>query len=290
MMTAHSSLTLVVEFMKAGGNEFIEKPINFAILEVKIQQALQHTKLKLQLYDARAAIQAAKQASQLKSQFLSSMSHELRTPLNSIVVYIQSLQIKLEKDKLTDTKLKEALKTMNESGKLLSELIEDVLDFSRIESGKKQVNISAVNLGQVMDNLGSALRNSAEAKGLTLEIRIPDDFPLIAADPKLLKQVITNLIGNAIKFTDAGNINVAAELIPGDEKNVKISVSDTGIGISKGFQKNIFSDFFQADSERKGTGLGLAIAEKLVKLMGGEIRVESEIGKGSTFFFTLKKG
>lgn len=288
MITAHSSVSLVVEFMKVGGNDFVEKPIGFEILEVKIQMALGKVNLQAKLREAETGIQAAKQASQLKSVFISSISHELRTPLNAIVVYIQSLQMKLEEGRLKDKQLKEALKAMNDSSKLLTELINDVLDFSKIEAGKMQVRISTVDLKDVTDNLCSSLSKSATKKGLTLETKIPDDFPLVIADPKLLKQVLINLIGNAIKFTDTGKITVAAEAIRDEEDSVKILVRDTGIGISKSFQKKIFGDFIQANSERKGTGLGLAIAEKLVKLMNGNIWVESEPDQGATFSFTLK--
>lgn len=288
MITAHSSVSLAVEFMKVGGNDFVEKPIGFEILEVKIQMALEKANLQAKLREAETAIQAAKQASQLKSVFISSISHELRTPLNAIVVYIQSLQMKLEDDRLKDKQLKEALKAMNDSSKLLTELINDVLDFSKIEAGKMQVRIGTVDLKEVTDNLCSSLGKSAAKKGLTLEAKIPDNFPLVIADPKLLKQVLMNLIGNAIKFTDTGKVTVAAEAIQDGEKNVKILVRDTGIGISKSFQEKIFGDFIQADPERKGTGLGLAIAAKLVKLMDGNIWVESKPEQGATFCFTLK--
>lgn len=289
MLTADNNQKVAVEAARQGASDFINKPFDHDFLLMVVRRVIARQEQYRRIKEAETDIQAARQASQLKGQFLSSMSHELRTPLNAIVVYIQSLQMKLEAGRLNDERLKEALETMDKSGKLLAELIEDVLDFSRIESGKKQVNICAVNLGQVIDNLGFALRNSAEAKGLTLEVEVPVDFPLVVADPKLLKQVLVNLIGNAIKFTDTGKIVVAAELIPEDEKNVKILVRDVGIGISKRFQEKIFGDFFQTDEERKGTGLGLAIAYKLVRLMNGEILVESEVGKGSTFFFIMKK-
>ncbi|MCH7561118.1 MAG: response regulator, partial [Thaumarchaeota archaeon] len=187
MITAHSSVSLAVEFMKVGGSDFVEKPIGFEILEMKIQMALEKANLQAKLREAETAIQAAKQASQLKSVFISSISHELRTPLNAIVVYIQSLQMKLEDNRLKDKQLKEALKAMNDSSKLLTELINDVLDFSKIEAGKMQVRIGTVDLKEVTDNLCSSLSKSAAKKGLTLQAKIPDNFPLYIADRKMLK-------------------------------------------------------------------------------------------------------
>ncbi|MGO9603078.1 MAG: response regulator [Candidatus Binataceae bacterium] len=241
-----------------------------------------------------AAREEALAASRAKSEFLSSMSHEIRTPLHAILGMA---------DLLLETPLNDDqqryLATMADNGNTLLELINGILDLARVESGHLVLeNVSfdpEALVGRVFDTLGVR----AHEKGLELAARIAPGVPLaLIGDPLRLRQILLNLIGNATKFTERGDVTLTVERceppakLAQEEVMIRFAVTDTGIGISKLHLDRIFANFSQADSSttRKygGTGLGLAIAKRLVELMGGEIRVESELGRGSTFSFTSR--
>ena len=236
----------------------------------------------LELVQARDAALASTRA---KSEFLANVSHETRTPLNGVIGMIEIL---------LDTTLSPAQRdyanTVRDSAKALLAIISDILDFSTLEAGKMHFEVVDFSIGTVMEAVSDFLAPAAHEKGLELTCIVPPKFPEhLRGDPGRLRQVITNLVGNAIKFTASGEVTLAAGLLyeTGTHASIRLSVSDTGIGIPANRRADIFESFTQVDgsSTRKygGTGLGLSICRQLIELMDGRIAVESEIGKGSTF-------
>ena len=225
-------------------------------------------------------------ASKYKSQFLASMSHELRTPMNAVLGYTRMLLMNVYGE--LPEKVKDVHQRIDKSGRHLLGLINDVLDFSKIEAGQLTLTINPYSIKDVIQAVVTGTQSLATEKSLALKIAVPADLPAASGDERRIAQVLLNLVGNAIKFTDAGEVRIEAAAIDGA---LEVSVSDTGPGISAADQEHIFEEFRQAEgsiAQRKGgTGLGLAIAKKIVELHGGKIWVESEVGKGSKFTFTL---
>jgi CheY-like chemotaxis protein len=216
------------------------------------------------------------------------MSHEIRTPLNSVLALSQLLRDGMAGTLSNDQR--KYLEVIERNGQNLLRLINDILDLSRIEAGHLEIDLQPVDIGAQIRAAVSALVPLAEAKGLDLQARIPDGLPAAQCDPDRVGQILNNLIGNAIKFTEAGQVQVSAEL-RGDR--VAVAVTDTGIGIPEGARAKVFEEFYQVDQSlarrRGGTGLGLAIASRLARMMDGEISVESVVGSGSRFTFTLPR-
>jgi signal transduction histidine kinase len=225
-------------------------------------------------------------ASQHKSQFLANMSHELRTPLNAILGYTELIMDHIYGE--VPEKIGEVLERVQQSGHHLLDLINDVLDISKMEAGQLTLALSDYSLAEVVQTVFSAVESLAVEKGLTLTVALPDDLPRGKGDERRLAQVLLNLLGNAIKFTEDGVVQVQATAADGA---FTIAVSDTGPGISEADQQKIFEEFQQVDSsitrKKPGTGLGLSIVKRIVEMHGGRVWVESLLGKGSTFWFTL---
>jgi two-component system sensor histidine kinase/response regulator len=236
--------------------------------------------------------QLAEAATKAKSEFLANMSHECRTPLNAVIGMSHlALQTSLT------PKQRYYLDTISSSAHTLLEVINDILDFSKIEAGKMDLELVDFELDEILTNLDNLFNLTAQQKGIELLFQYTADVPQkLRGDPLRLSQILSNLVNNAIKFTEQGEIVVKIEPLSQDEETITLqfSVSDTGIGISKEQQNKLFHAFSQVDASttRKygGSGLGLAICERLVKLMDGRIWVESEAGLGSTFFFTAVLG
>jgi signal transduction histidine kinase len=225
-------------------------------------------------------------ASRHKSQFLASMSHELRTPLNAILGYTELIMDQIYGE--VPMQIRDVLARVQQSGQHLLGLINAVLDLSRIEAGRLVLTLADYSMQEVVQTVFMAVESLAAAKQLALHVSVPPDLPTGKGDAQRLSQVLLNLVGNAIKFTNEGAVSIQVTAADGA---FTVAVSDTGPGIAEADQQKIFEEFQQADSmstrQQGGTGLGLAIAKKIIDMHGGRLWVESSLGQGSTFRFTL---
>jgi len=296
----HQSDLSIIKGIETGAVDFIPKPIIPDILKGKVQVFLDLYLQRRKLNDLLAEMEQtnlnlkiaksnAEVASRTKSMFLANMTHEIRTPLNGVI----GLSKLLQKTQL-DSDQQELLNIITTSGENLLQIINDILDFSKIESGQIQLENIDFKLDGVISGVFQLMKFKADENGIDFNYRISEDIPvMLNGDPLRITQVLINLVNNAIKFTQKGHVDLSAELIDKSGEAVRIffSIKDTGIGITEEGKLLLFKDFSQSENSisRKygGTGLGLAISKNLVNLMGGEIGVESELNKGSQFWFRL---
>jgi signal transduction histidine kinase len=245
--------------------------------------AIQNARLFREIADKSRQLEVA---SQHKSEFLANMSHELRTPLNAIIGFSEVLSERMFGE--LNEKQDEYLKDIHASGQHLLSLINDILDLSKIEAGKMELELSEFDLPMTIDNALMLVRERAGRRSIELQRTVDDRLGQIQGDERKIRQVLLNLLSNAIKFTpEGGRIEVGAKPVNG---SIEVSVSDTGVGIAPEDQEAVFEEFRQvgtADKKVEGTGLGLALSRKFIELHGGKIRVKSQVGEGSTFTFTV---
>ncbi|MFC2130346.1 response regulator, partial [Bacteroidota bacterium] len=290
-------IDMEVEFKKVRSGKhfwalFSMLPFKYLGKETTIVSYYDVTEMKELQIEIEKAMETAEAATEAKSYFLANMSHEIRTPMNAVIGLTHlALQTDLNK------KQKDYLEKIDRSAKSLLEIINDILDFSKIEAGKLSIELIEFDLEQVLNTISSLITYKAQDKGLEILFTVAKEVPMnMIGDPLRLGQILTNLASNAVKFTSEGEIIIFVRLMERLEDGFKIefSVQDTGIGMTEKQISNLFESFSQADvsTTRKygGTGLGLSISKKLVELMKGDIKVESEPGAGSIFSFTAEFG
>ncbi len=276
------------------GSEFpvgiMLSPLNTAsrkLVVSAIRDMTDRKQFEKQLQEQNAALE---EASLAKDRFLASMSHELRTPLNAIIGFTGTLLMKLP-GPLTEAQ-DQQLRVIQTSARHLLSLINDVLDLAKVQSGKIEVHFEPVDPKLVLEEVATSLRPAAEQKGLEFEVSLPVDSFTITTDHRALQQILTNLIGNAIKYTEKGGVRaVLAERERDGHKLVEFEVVDTGIGIAPEDQRRVFNPFEQVDTSStrrfEGVGLGLFLSGRLAKTIGGTLALKSAPGQGSTFTLSL---
>jgi CheY-like chemotaxis protein/nitrogen-specific signal transduction histidine kinase len=254
---------------------------------LRVSSMTEHTAMA-DIAGMAAEIERLKAANCAKSAFLANMSHEIRTPLNAVLGYAQLML----RDSTLPMGAKENLTIISRSGEHLLALINDILDISKIEAGRMELNPEEFDAGELLRDLCAMFRPTAEAKGIGLEVRVEAPRGLLVADQGKLRQVLINLLSNAVKFTAQGAVGARVVVETGEEHDLWLSVevSDTGVGIGAEDQERLFRPFVQTLSgvqAHTGTGLGLAISREFIRMMGGDIAVSSEPGKGSRFSFSI---
>ena len=294
MLSGNDDKNVIARALKNGASDFLKKPFVTEELLLKcdlhIKNYLNIQIIKQKDSELIQSLKKTKEAEQHKAMFLANMSHEVRTPLNAIMGFVDLLA----EDEIDDTK-KNYLSTIQKSGSLLLSLVDDVLDFSKIDNGKLDIHKEVFVLDELLQLLIALYSPSIEKKELTLLTDIDKNITkYINSDFLRLKQILTNLISNAIKFTPKGGKITLKVFLSDDEKSVIFNVADTGIGIAKENHKKVFELFSQAEKTTTqnfgGTGLGLSICSKLVSLLGGDITIESELNKGCSFYFDVPIG
>ncbi len=280
---ADDKVVAVIEFMKqipAAADELLK--LTFDRVGSELGRVYVRDQIAVALQKATAEAEAATRA---KAGFLAAMSHEVSGPMNNIVGLADGLL-----PTASDDAQRAMLQTMRESGQALVSVINDILDFSKIDAGQMQLEFREMSVARVVEEVVASLSRVAQRKSLSLVAVVDPRIPaVVQGDAARVRQILANLVGNAVKFSSTGEIVVEAHRLDGARGEVRFSVKDQGIGISPQGRRRLFEEFAQIDSPhgRSGTGLGLAISQRLATLMGGEIGVESILGEGSTFHVTL---
>jgi len=296
-----ASSQMIADLLSLGHVTLVERPLRIALLVSTLQAKLRDRDRQ---YKVRDLLVAAQQASQSKSAFVANMSHEIRTPMTSILGYA-----KLLSGLIQDEEAKSYLTTIRRNGDFLLEILNDILDLSKIEAGKFDIDISGFDVSGLLDDVRTIMALRADERDLRLTVEYETKIPqVIQSDAKRLRQILVNLIGNAVKFTKEGEVKVmvghrrlrspaatsATVHSKGDRDTLRISVIDTGVGMTTEQQERLFQPFSQGDAgitqQFGGTGLGLIISKRLAAMLGGDIEFSSEFGKGSTFTLTIDIG
>lgn len=260
-----------------GNDEMAQLATSFNRMADTVRQSLQ---------TSEEGRRSAEEANRMKSEFLASMSHELRTPLNGILGFAELLEAELN-----DPAQREYAETIRNSGEHLLHIVNDVLDLAKIEAGRMEFEQAAVPLPPLLATVATHHRGHAQTKGLEIHTEFADDLPPVWVDPTRIRQILDNLLNNAVKFTDQGSITLRAQYLPAAGEFVSIEIIDTGCGIPADYLEKIFDKFQQVENfltrQHGGTGLGLALTRQLIEHMGGTITAESELGRGAVFRLQL---
>lgn len=294
LITGHETIGSALEAIRQGASDYLTKPLNMEEMIVRLQRVLQERQRFARLKELAAQLERAnqewKRLDQMKSEFISVASHELRTPLATIKNIVQ-LILKGRTGDINEVQT-DFLSMAEKNIDRLTSILNNLLDLSRIEYGKIDIKSEELDLKGIFEFILSSLRPQAEEKSIRLSMEVPKELPLIYGDRGKIEQILTNLVGNAIKFTpEGGEVSVLCKPFYADGNMVAISVRDSGIGIPEDQLERVFEKFYQVDESlhrsTSGTGLGLAITKGLVEANDGTIWVESQVGRGSTFTFTL---
>lgn len=299
LLTGHATVLSNELFSKSGNISLLERPFSRLTLIQAVEVALRSRRRQYQIRDLLAELRKSRdeadRANKAKSQFLANMSHELRTPLNAIVGFSELL----DSPTLTQKERCEFTATIRRNSKLLTQLIDDILDLSKVEAGKLKTERTACHLPSLISDVKVTLDQQARDKGIALNFRSePNVSEFVTTDLMRLKQILLNVIGNAVKFTSKGSVDVVVRESRNSERKtafLEFVVKDTGLGMTPEQQQNLFSPFSQADASitRKfgGSGLGLALSRRLAEMLGGTIELtSSQIGQGSTFTISIDAG
>ncbi len=289
LITAHSKKSRqIADGLEMGAFDYITKPIEDEVLLAKVKVAVRvkqaEDSIKKQNYELDKANRKLQELDHLKSMFIASMSHEVRTPLNSIIGFTGILLMGMSGE-LNKEQQKQLLIVKNNASHLL-DLITDIIDVGKIEADKMDIYNEAIDLPSLIIEVKDALKQAASGKSIDIALNMPDQLT-IKSDRRRLKQILVNLLGNAIKFTDKGKVIIHTTV---KDKLIEVSVSDTGSGIPVEHMDKLFKAFSQIHGKEdmvEGTGLGLYLSRKIVELLGGSVWAQSELEKGSTFTFTL---
>jgi signal transduction histidine kinase len=294
LLTGHGTIDSALEAMKRGASDYLTKPLNLDELLLRLRKVLEERQrfvsLKHYATELEKANQELRKIDEMKSEFVSVASHELRTPLSAIKNSVQ-LMLQGRTGEINQNQ-KKFLEMAERNINRLTSILNSLLDLSRIESGRINLKFEEMDLKGAIEFILSSLKPQSDGRSIRLQMEIHEQLPSVYGDREKVEQILTNLVGNAIKFTpEGGEISVSAKPFDEEGNMVAISVRDSGIGIPKDQLEKIFENFHQVeDSLRRsiaGTGLGLAITKGLVETHHGRIWAESEIGKGSVFTFTL---